>query len=52
MQDEFGNSFNGTTRKVEEPVDYEKPQFGLFDPTLLTQARKRIAALTEKNFGF
>lgn len=25
MQDEFGNTFNGTSRKVEEPIDYEKP---------------------------
>ncbi len=28
-------------------VDYAKPQFGLFDPAVLVQARKRIAALTE-----
>ncbi len=29
------------------PVDYLKPQFGLFDPLVLVQARKRIAAATE-----
>lgn len=29
------------------PVDYERPRFGLFDPALLAQARKRIAAATE-----
>jgi chemosensory pili system protein ChpA (sensor histidine kinase/response regulator) len=29
------------------PVDYLKPQFGLFDPAVLVQARKRIAAATE-----
>ncbi|MOA41678.1 hypothetical protein D3C78_1636610 [compost metagenome] len=29
------------------PVDYEKPRFGRFDPALLAQARKRIAAATE-----
>ncbi|MCZ2103987.1 MAG: Hpt domain-containing protein [Comamonadaceae bacterium] len=29
------------------PVDYEAPRFGLFDPALLAQARKRIAAATE-----
>ena len=29
------------------PVDYERPRFGRFDPTLLAQARKRIAAATE-----
>ncbi len=28
-------------------VDYESARFGLFDPTLLAQARKRIAAATE-----
>ncbi|MBA2965248.1 MULTISPECIES: Hpt domain-containing protein [Ramlibacter] len=27
-----------------KPVDYQTPQFGRFDPVLLTQARKRIAA--------
>ncbi|NDP37489.1 MAG: response regulator [Rhodoferax sp.] len=27
--------------------DYERPQFGRFDPALLVQARKRIAAVTE-----
>ncbi|WP_394755503.1 Hpt domain-containing protein [Rhodoferax sp.] len=27
--------------------DYERPQFGRFDPALLVQARKRIAAATE-----
>ena len=27
--------------------DYETPQFGRFDPALLVQARKRIAAATE-----
>ncbi|HQQ69486.1 MAG TPA: Hpt domain-containing protein, partial [Alicycliphilus sp.] len=30
-----------------QPVDYERPRFGLFDPTVLAQARKRIAAATE-----
>lgn len=30
-----------------KPVDYETPQFGRFDPALLVQARKRIAAATE-----
>ena len=30
-----------------KPVDYAKPQFGLFDPAVLVQARKRIAAATE-----
>ncbi|MBS0506442.1 MAG: Hpt domain-containing protein [Proteobacteria bacterium] len=30
-----------------QPVDYERPRFGLFDPALLAQARKRIAAATE-----
>ncbi|WP_461467036.1 hybrid sensor histidine kinase/response regulator [Melaminivora sp.] len=30
-----------------KPVDYEQPRFGLYDPALLTQARKRIAAATE-----
>ncbi|SDM65056.1 chemosensory pili system protein ChpA (sensor histidine kinase/response regulator) [Oryzisolibacter propanilivorax] len=30
-----------------QPVDYEKPRFGLYDPALLAQARKRIAAATE-----
>jgi len=29
------------------PVDYQKPQFGRFDPTLLAQARKRISAAKE-----
>jgi len=29
------------------PVDYEKARFGRFDPALLAQARKRIAAATE-----
>ena len=29
------------------PVDYEQTRFGLFDPTLLAQARKRIAAAAE-----
>jgi len=28
-------------------VDYEKPQFGRFDPAVLAQARKRVAAATE-----
>ena len=28
-------------------VDYETPRFGLFDPALLAQARKRMAAATE-----
>ncbi len=31
----------------QAPVDYESARFGLFDPTLLAQARKRIAAATE-----
>ncbi len=30
-----------------KPVDYENPQFGRYDPALLVQARKRIAAATE-----
>jgi len=30
-----------------EPVDYEVRRFGRFDPVLLTQARKRIAAAAE-----
>jgi chemosensory pili system protein ChpA (sensor histidine kinase/response regulator) len=30
-----------------QAVDYETPQFGRFDPALLVQARKRIAAATE-----
>lgn len=30
-----------------QAFDYETPQFGRFDPTLLLQARKRIAAATE-----
>ena len=30
-----------------KPVDYDTPRFGLFDPALLAQARKRIAAATE-----
>ena len=29
------------------PVDYEAQRFGRFDPTVLAQARKRIAAATE-----
>lgn len=29
------------------PFDYETPQFGRFDPAMLVQARKRIAAATE-----
>ncbi|WP_180125545.1 Hpt domain-containing protein [Rhodoferax sp. BLA1] len=28
-------------------VDYETPQFGLFDPAVLAQARKRVAAAAE-----
>jgi chemosensory pili system protein ChpA (sensor histidine kinase/response regulator) len=28
-------------------VDYEKPQFGRFDPAMLAQARKRVAAAAE-----
>ena len=28
-------------------VDYEQPRFGLYDPAVLAQARKRIAAATE-----
>lgn len=31
----------------EKPFDYETPHFGRFDPALLVQARKRIAAATE-----
>lgn len=30
-----------------KPFDYDTPQFGRFDPALLVQARKRIAAATE-----
>ncbi|GAA4418254.1 hypothetical protein GCM10023090_02990 [Acidovorax lacteus] len=30
-----------------QPVDYETARFGRFDPALLAQARKRIAAATE-----
>ena len=30
-----------------KPVDYETPRFGLYDPAVLAQARKRIAAATE-----
>ena len=30
-----------------KPVDYQQPQFGRFDPTMLLQARKRIAAARE-----
>jgi chemosensory pili system protein ChpA (sensor histidine kinase/response regulator) len=29
------------------PLDYSKPQFGRFDPTVLAQARRRIASATE-----
>ena len=29
------------------PVDYDQARFGLFDPAVLAQARKRIAAATE-----
>ncbi|CAA9413531.1 MAG: Signal transduction histidine kinase CheA [uncultured Ramlibacter sp.] len=29
------------------PIDYQTPQFGRFDPVLLTQARKRIVAAKE-----
>ncbi|MBS0291732.1 MAG: Hpt domain-containing protein [Proteobacteria bacterium] len=36
----FGLQRNG-------PVDYEQPRFGRFDPAVLAQARKRIAAATE-----
>jgi len=32
---------------VETKVDYQKPQFGRFDPALLAQARKRVAAAAE-----
>ncbi|NCN70912.1 MAG: hybrid sensor histidine kinase/response regulator, partial [Betaproteobacteria bacterium] len=35
----------GLTKDI--PVNYVKPQFGLFDPAVLVQARKRIAAATE-----
>ncbi len=35
----------GLTRT--KPFDYATPQFGRFDPALLVQARKRIAAATE-----
>ncbi|HUR88148.1 MAG TPA: Hpt domain-containing protein [Ramlibacter sp.] len=30
-----------------KPVDYQTPQFGRFDPALLSQARKRIASAKE-----
>ncbi|MGE6340541.1 Hpt domain-containing protein, partial [Acidovorax sp. NPDC077664] len=30
-----------------KPVDYDTPRFGRFDPAVLAQARKRIAAATE-----
>jgi len=30
-----------------KPVDYETPRFGLYDPAVLAQARKRIASATE-----
>jgi chemosensory pili system protein ChpA (sensor histidine kinase/response regulator) len=30
-----------------KPVNYEKPQYGRFDPAVLVQARKRIATATE-----
>ncbi|CAM3398591.1 Hpt domain-containing protein [Paracidovorax anthurii] len=30
-----------------KPIDYATPRFGLYDPALLAQARKRIAAATE-----
>ncbi len=30
-----------------EPVDYEKPIFGLYDPAVLAQARRRIEAVKE-----
>jgi chemosensory pili system protein ChpA (sensor histidine kinase/response regulator) len=30
-----------------KPFNYDKPQFGRFDPALLVQARKRLAAATE-----
>ncbi|WP_198969172.1 Hpt domain-containing protein [Xylophilus sp. ASV27] len=33
--------------QVAEPVDYEARRFGRFNPVLLTQARKRIAAAAE-----
>jgi len=29
------------------PIDYDTPRFGLFDPSVLSQARKRIAAAAE-----
>lgn len=32
---------------MDMPTNYVKPQFGLFDPAVLAQARKRIAAATE-----
>jgi len=35
----------GLTKDI--PANYVKPQFGLFDPAVLVQARKRIAAATE-----
>ena len=35
----------GLTRT--QPFNYDKPQFGRFDPALLAQARKRMAAATE-----
>ncbi|MFO1180288.1 Hpt domain-containing protein [Ottowia sp.] len=30
-----------------EPVDYEQPSFGLYDPAVLAQARRRIEAVKE-----
>ncbi len=36
-----------TTPSNARATDYETPQYGRFDPALLVQARKRIAALTE-----
>src|SRR4029453_18770212 len=30
-----------------QPVDYQTPQYGRFDPVLLAQARKRIVAAKE-----
>ena len=50
-----GEASAATLRAVREsfnlgrfrPVDYETARFGRFDPALLAQARKRIAAATE-----
>ena len=33
--------------QAHEPVDYEQPSFGLYDPAVLAQARRRIEAMKE-----